>query len=42
MDRPEELEQVWQCMRELEGRTIYSKLAEGRFPAYQEVPQLAL
>jgi selT/selW/selH-like putative selenoprotein len=26
----------------VDGRTIFSKLAEGRFPAFQEVPNLAL
>jgi selT/selW/selH-like putative selenoprotein len=26
----------------LDGRQLFSKLAEGRFPAYQEVPNLAL
>lgn len=26
----------------LEGNLIYSKLAEGRFPAYQEIPLLSL
>jgi len=26
----------------LDGRQLFSKLAERRFPAYQEIPQLAL
>jgi selT/selW/selH-like putative selenoprotein len=26
----------------LDGKRLFSKLAEGRFPAYQEIPALAL
>jgi len=26
----------------VDGRTVFSKLEKGRFPAYQEIPQLAL